>query len=636
MNNYNASLSIVHRNDFIIKPVPTQESMDGESLSLCSRQDLLDKFEELEQKWKTSCSAQGLPNILNIFSITDDSDLVPQNIQDIYSKDWKLYARIRRELEDMDMETESGQGGESEESEKNSELVARFARFQENIFYGRETLLCFMRMTNCNSAFPVPVSAEILFWHSPLSKEDLQPAHIYTLYLLGSLFRMRYRRFEGFVFEQIFKDGKASHAWKEKCDIKTVVRSLCSKETNFEMWKMMLSGMFEPAVKYLTDSLDMEFPDLKIKRRVWSFNDGIYDATDDRFWFYGQHTDDELVSCKIIEKDFAGVYFDGPPIPGSSLKTYSELETPLFDSIFTPQKWSADMIKWMFVFIGRLFYEVNEKDSWQVIPFLKGVAGSGKSTIIKVVQKLYNSRDIGVISNNIEKQFGLSTIFTKKIFIIPEMKGDFALDVACFQSMITGEELSMAVKHENPCVGRWSVPGILAGNESPRWEDKSGSISRRVVILDFPNRVPSEVSDPNLLSNIFATEIPAIIRKASLSYSWAVHNFGNSDIWNNLPPRILEEKKRFQYSSNALYAFVNSDRVNIDSEEYTLESIFISQLKLFTALKFPGTNTYFTPDNYGLIFADHGISVEECVKFWPKTSQNEQRGTYVIGCSVEI
>lgn len=598
----------------------------GEPLTQCSREELIEKFDELEQKWKTDGTPEGFPNVLNIFEITSASELIPEKVQSIYEEDWGQYILIRSELADMDME--------NEEVEDDLELKARFSRFQENIFYGRETLLCFMRMTNCNLAFPVPQSAEVLFWHSPMNKEDLQPTHIYTLYLLGSLFRKRYRRFEGLVFEQIFRDGHATHAWKEKCDIKTIVRYLSSKENNFEMWKMMIAGLFEPAVKYLTESLDHEFPDLKIRRRVWSFNDGIYDATDDTFWFYHQYMDDTLVSCKIIEKAFSGVYFNGQPIPGTPLKTYDDLSTPLFDSIFAPQQWDADMIKWIFVFIGRLFYEVNERDSWQVIPFLKGVAGTGKSTVIKVVQKLYNSRDIGVISNNIEKQFGLSTIFNKKIFIIPEMKGDFSLDVACFQSMITGEELSMAVKHENPCVGRWVVPGIMAGNESPNWQDKSGSISRRVVVLDFPNKVPSETSDPNLFAHIVDLEIPAIIRKASLTYKWAIENYGDADIWTALPPRVCEEKRKLQFSTNPLYAFMNSDRVEIDSEEYTLESVFISQLKIFTGLKFPGVSIMFTQDTYGLIFSDHGVTVEDCIKNWPRCSQNPQRNTYIVGCRV--
>lgn len=602
-------------------------------LSECSRNELIERFDELENKWKTPGSPEGISHVLSIFGVSSTEDLVPQKVQDVYNDDWKLYCRIRRELEDRDLDDE---GEDAEDENDREELDARFSRFQEAIFYGRETLLCFMRMTNCNAAFPVPSSAEILFWHSPLNKEDLQPTHIYTLYLLGSLFRLRLRRFEGMVFEQVFLNGHATHAWREKCDIKTMVRMLSAKETNFEMWKMMVSGQFDSAVKYLSECLDIEFPELKVCRRLWSFNDGTYDATEDSFRFYQEYADDLLVSCKIIEKPFAPCYFDGPPIPGTSLRGLDNLPTPLFDSIFAPQGWDNDMILWMFVFMGRLFYEVNEKDSWQVIPFLKGVAGTGKSTVIKVVQRFYSSRDIGVISNNIEKQFGLSTIFHKKIFIIPEMKGDFALDVASFQSMVTGEDLSMAVKHESPCVGRWVVPGIMAGNESPNWQDKSGSISRRVVVLDFPNKVPAETSDPNLLNNIVEAELPYIIRKASLAYRWAVDNYGNADIWTALPPRVCEEKRKFQYSTNPLYAFVNSDRVEIDSEEYTLESIFISQLKIFTTLKFPGVSIMFTPDTYSLIFSDHGITVEESTRNWPRSSENAQRNTYIVGCRVSV
>lgn len=606
--------------------------MDGGPES--SRQELIEKFDELEAKWKTEGAPGGLPNVLNIFGISSTEELVPQTVHDVHAEDWKIYCNIRRELEDMDLNEDDQDEEDGEELERRLDLGERFARFQETIFWGRETLLSFMRMTNCNSAFPVSSSAEMLFWHSPLNKEDLQPTHVYTLFLLGSLFRMRYRRFEGAVFEQIFREGHATHAWREKCDIKTIVRSMSAKETNFEMWKMMVAGHFKPAVDYLTECLDMEFPDLKISRRVWSFNDGIYDASDDSFRLYRQYTDDLLVSCKIIEKVFAGVYFDGVPIPGTPLKSYDGLTTPLFDSIFSPQSWDADMIKWMFVFIGRLFYEVNERDSWQVIPFLKGVAGTGKSTVIKVVQKLYNARDVGVISNNIEKQFGLSTIFHKKIFIIPEMKGDFSLDVASFQSMVTGEDLSMAVKHENPCVGRWVVPGIMAGNESMNWQDKSGSISRRIVVLDFPNKVPAETSDPNLLANIVDSELPSIIRKASIAYAWAVDNFRDADIWTALPPRICEEKRKLQFSTNPLYAFMNSERVEIDSEEYTLESIFISQLKIFTTLKFPGVSIMWNADAYSLIFSDHDITVEDTTKNWPRLSQNPQRNTYIVGCRV--
>lgn len=473
-----------------------------------------------------------------------------------------------------------------------------------------------MRMTNCNAAFPVPKNAEMIFWHAPLNKEDLKPMHLFTIYMLGSLFRHRYRSFESRVFDQIILNGHATHAWREKCDIKTVIRAFCTKESNFDKWKTMMNGAFESAVKYLTECQDIEFPDLKIKRRVWSFNDGIYDAADDKFWFYGSPMDETIVSCKIIEKDFAPAFFKnlvnsvGVAHPGGDRSAYEDLETPLFDSIFAPQNWDPVMIKWMFVWIGRLFYEVNEKHSWQVIPFLKGVAGTGKNTVIKVIQMMYDTKDMGVISNNIEKKFGLSTVFNKTVFIIPELKGDFQMDQAEFQSMVTGEEVSMAVKHENPCVGRWVAPGIIAGNESAKWEDKSGSICGRIVVMDFPNKIPQDKSDPNLLSNIKEAEIPKIIRKAALAYKWAVDNYGKSDIWTALPEKVCAEKKKLQHSTNPLYAFMNSDRVELHEDEYTLESIFISQLKVFANLKVLGVTFVFTEDFYSYVFSDYYIKVE--------------------------
>ena len=598
-----------------------------------NREGILSSFCELEEKYKTDGDPESLCNVLGIFQITKKEDLVPENIYKIYKDDWAKYCEMRKSWDRL------GDDDDANSEEDLVDIQKRFSSFQETIFYAQQTMLSFMRMTNCNSAFPTPDTPDMLFWHTPMDKgEGMKPIHLLTIYMLGSLFQGRYRRVDGLVMEQIFtENGHPTHAWKEKCTIKDMVRSMCDKESKFEMWKILTNGLFDQAVRYLTECRDIEFPDLVIKRRVWSFSDGIYDATNDEFWFYGKHTDENLVSCKIIDKPFAGAYFKGEiQVSGCPRNNYEDLSTPLFDSIFSPQNWDHMMIKWMFAFIGRLFYKVNEKDSWQVIPFLKGVAGTGKSTVIKVIQMMYNARDIGVISNNIEKKFGLSSIFDKTIFIIPELKGDFQMDQAEFQSMVTGEELSLGKKHEAPTVGQWVVPGIIAGNESARWEDKAGSICRRIVVMDFPNKIPQEKSNPNLLNNIKNSEIPTIIRKATLAYNWAVETYGNDDIWTALPSRILEEKRKLQYSTNPLYAFMNSDRVDIDAEEYTLESLFIVQLKAFAALKFPGVNITFTEDFYSYIFSDYNIRVEHASKNWPRHSNNLQSQTYVCGCTVNI
>ena len=585
---------------------------------------LMSKFEELETRWKIDPTIDGMSNIFSIYQIHQTEDLVPQRVYDLYKTTWNTYIRIRQQIEIV--------GGSGSLVNDDTE---RFNKFQERLFHSQSCLISFMRSSNSNGAFPVPKTPDVVFWYSKFETDGMKEGQTLLIYLLGRLHEKRLRRSEGYVYQQVFMGNRPTHAWEERCDIPTIVRSFCDKETHNIMWRAStMGGNFDAAVRYLTTCQDMEFPDLNIKRRVWSFNDGIYDASDDTFVTYDEPIDEQLVSCKIIKKDFLPVYYEGNPRVSPKL-SYDDIHTPMFDSIFGPQDWDATMIKWMFVFIGRLFYEVNEMDSWQVIPFMKGVAGTGKSTVIKVVQLMYNMRDIGVISNNIEKKFGLATIFNKTLFVVPELKGDFAMDQADFQSMVTGEELSLAQKNKMPLTGQWTVPGIMAGNESAGWEDKSGSISRRIVVFDFPNKVPLDKLNPNLINEIRDKEIPAIIRKASLAYHDALDRYRGGDIWSVLPSRICEEKKRLQYSTNPLYAFINSDNLVLDPDEYTLESMFISKLKAFASLKFPNSVITFTPDFYSYIFSDFKLSIKRDTLPWPRTSTtNIQNQSYLIGCKI--
>lgn len=608
-----------------------------------SREDILDAFADLENTWKTPGTPEGLPNLLNIFNVTCAEDLDPEKVEEKFDADFLEYSGIRRDidiLQDLGLNPDEDEEEAEEENipepmspEDWGDLRKRFARFQDSIYYGRETMLAFLRHTNYNGSFPPSDNPDRLFWHQPLNLEDLKPPQVFILFLLGSMHRKKYRRLADKVYEQIFIDGRATRAWKERCSIAAQVQSFSTKEKNFLMWQIMTERL-EPTVKYLTECNDAEFPDLVPNRRVWSFEDGVYDASEDTFCFYAQHTDDNVVASKLIRKPFAAVYFQGQPVPSAPRLTYEQIPTPLFDSIFAPQNWGPDMIFWMFAFIGRLFYETNSADSWQVIPFLKGVAGTGKSTVIKVVQAMYNPSQVGVLGNNSQKQFGLSSIVGKTIFIVPEVKGDFQLDQAEFQSVVTGEEVSLAVKHESPWVGKFVVPGLMAGNEAPGYLDKSGSISRRMVVLDFPNRLQPAAIDPTLLTRLLASELPAIIRKAAISYLKAVEDHGNSDIWTSLPVRMLEERKKLQYSVDPLFSFINSERVELGPELYTLESIFISQLKTYASLKFSTSAIIWNEDHYQLLFADYDLQVVTCEKNWPPSSDNMTYNTFITGCSV--
>ena len=65
------------------------------------------------------------------------------------------------------------------------------------------------------------------------------------------------------------------------------------------------------------------------------------------------------------------------------------------------------------------------------MPYLKGIAGAGKSTIINdVAGRLYEPIDVGSLSNNCERQFGISSFCDKLLFTAAEIKADFRIEQA--------------------------------------------------------------------------------------------------------------------------------------------------------------------------------------------------------------
>ena len=64
------------------------------------------------------------------------------------------------------------------------------------------------------------------------------------------------------------------------------------------------------------------------------------------------------------------------------------------------------------------------------------------------------------------------------------MKGDLALEQANLIYSL-GEDVSVAVKNKTAVSIEWKVPGVLGGNEVPRWKDNSGSVLRRILAWNF-------------------------------------------------------------------------------------------------------------------------------------------------------
>src|SRR5210317_2469105 len=485
--------------------------------------------------------------VLKLLDIEDDDDM-------------KISMRINRLIDQVDDAWQ---------------IIFRVARIRERI----------------NNPTYVPINPESdpsIFRCSTMDKiEELAPYQQAILACLQNLYETNVKRYKGYCCRQIkTEDGHDTRAWKQVETIQDYVYGVAQKETQYEIWKNLSSrgSAYNDVIRHLTNCKDMQFHEIIKNRHVWSFKNGIFIGKEwsaqtglyeSNFYTYEsrefKNLDQTIVSCKYFDKEFTTY---------EHLENWYDIPTPFFQSILEYQKFDSDVSKWMYVMGGRLCFGVNDIDTWQVIPFLKGIARSGKSTLItKVFRKFYEVDDIRTLSNNVEKKFGLSSIHDALMYIAPEIKGDLQLEQAEFQSIISGEEVSIAVKCEKAKNFVWKVPGILGGNEVPQWKDKSGSILRRLVTFHFGKQVRDSDTDPTLDSKL-ETEMPKFIQKCLRGYLEYAQKYHDQDIWNVLPSYFFKVREQIAAATNPLEKYLQRDDLIITNPNVKFPlDLFRSKLK---------------------------------------------------------
>ena len=443
------------------------------------------------------------------------------------------------------------------------------------------------------------------------------------LYVLDGAMEKRYRKSNGWMYEPIYIGGQSMHAWRAVCEIKDFVYSLLHKETCWEQWcNATASGMknVSSAIEYLHNCRDFQLPELIKKQGVYSFRNGVYLCETDTFHEFATATaplSDDVVACKFFDTTFD---------PCTHLADdWRRIPTPYLQSILDYQGFEPAVSDWAYVLLGRLLYPLNHLDSWQVIPFFKGRASSGKSTIVlKVAKAFYEPMDVGVLSNNIERKFGLSAFYDKKIFVAPEVKGDLACEQAEFQSVVSGEDLQVNVKHKKAFATTWQVPGVLAGNEVPQWADNSGSVQRRIILFDFKRAV---LNGDMKLGEKLEREMPLILLKCNRAYLDKVREHAEVNIWTVLPDYFRKTRDQLARAVSSLESFLASDAVVLDHELFCPMEDFRNALKAFE-MSNNFRSKQFTSDFFNSAFDKHGLYTETTKKTYRGQSKRRE---YLFG-----
>jgi len=517
-----------------------------------------------------------------------------------------------------------------------NDYLLRFSKLFSIIFNIKEILMSAQTITMLSSAdYETTVfmnMGDLKVTHFDLA--ELSSYQKLILFFLNLLYNNGYRKYKDMVFRQIYSSYDdfeyATRAWEPLCHIKEYVYKAIDKEENFKMWMNFTDRKDNPksVADYLMLCDDRQFDKLEIDRHLFSFKNGIFEASTLKFypWSKVSLLDPKKASCKYHDYVFDTNFLT------DKYGTPEEIPTPHFDKILNTQKIPQEAIDWIYVLLGRLMFDLGEYDDWEVIPFFKGLAGTGKSSIGKTLTQFYNPGDISVMSPNMEQQFGLSALYESFIWICYEVANKtWKLCQSDFQSMVSAEVVSIARKFKEAIVSKqWVSPGLLMGNEIPPFMDTGGNLFRRIVIIPFMVKVLD--SEPGLLKEI-RKETPALIAKFAICYLLAVTKHGRKDIWKVLPEWFHTQRNKLREQTSPLHGFLHgSNMVERELSNYMPKNTFFELFDKWLnerSEKPPRMKT----TQYDSFFAEEGITTQIAEeRAWHGLTQKD---TWLVGVGLK-
>ena len=440
-----------------------------------------------------------------------------------------------------------------------------------------------------------------------------------------------------------------TRSWEDVCSIDEFVRQKATNKLEYpEMWKIALQRpQILPTIKKdLMEGVHHEFKELKINQCMFAFRNGIYHTEKQKFYPWrdadGVTESTQLQADGVPLNDACINFFDVDCNTSLNVLKYMDIPTPTLDRIldFQLEKELApngknvdnltgaqmeefiqkrDEVKsWLYCHLGRLFFPLHKHDYWQIVFYIYGMAGTGKSTLGELYYDIFPEEHIGIVSSNIEKQFGLQTLYDKPMWVSLEVKEDFKLNLADLQSMISGERVQVAIKNQAARMVKWKSPGMMAGNVVPPWEDKAGALGRRFVLIHFNRKIPNEDKDASI-KTMLRQEMGNIIPKLSRAYMVRTTELGmKRSLWAAMPPIFHEWSKLFQEHVDLVMDFVsNSGKVVVDPNGYVLESQFVEDFRNYIKVSKPSLkNVTWTPDTYQNFFLSNNIEIQDRNAEW--------------------
>ncbi|EOV0981936.1 primase-like DNA-binding domain-containing protein [Edwardsiella piscicida] len=251
------------------------------------------------------------------------------------------------------------------------------------------------------------------------------------------------------------------------------------------------------------DTLKLIIPQQDIPaRRLIGFRNGVLDTSTGIF---SPHCKSHWLRT-LCDVDFT------PPVAGETLETHAPNFWRWLDRAAGGRADKRDVI------LAALFMVLANRYDWQLFLEVTGPGGSGKSILAEIATLLAGadnatSADIDTLEDPRKR----ASLIGFSLIRLPDQE-KWSGDGAGLKAITGGDAVSVDPKYQNPYSTH--IPAvILAVNNNPmRFTDRSGGVSRRRVILHFPEQIAPEERDPQLKEKI-ACELAVIVRQLMQQFS---------------------------------------------------------------------------------------------------------------------
>ncbi|HHV7343521.1 primase-like DNA-binding domain-containing protein [Enterobacter kobei] len=231
-------------------------------------------------------------------------------------------------------------------------------------------------------------------------------------------------------------------------------------------------------------------------RRLIGFRNGVLDT---QSGIFSPHSKSHWLRT-LCDVDFT------PPVEGEMLETHAPNFWRWLDRAAGKNPQKRDVI------LAALFMVLANRYDWQLFLEVTGPGGSGKSILAEIATLLAGednatSADIDTLEDPRKR----ASLIGFSLIRLPDQE-KWSGDGAGLKAITGGDAVSVDPKYQNPYSTH--IPAvILAVNNNPmRFTDRSGGVSRRRVIIHFPEQIAPEERDPQLRDKI-ARELAVIVRQ---------------------------------------------------------------------------------------------------------------------------